>query len=422
MRFLLLSNDGSGIGLALRLEAEGHEVEVWMKSPEADDFGKGLVKAVGDYRYNPIVIADSTNFGPLMDLLREGGIKTFGGSSFADKLEGDRKYSEEVMTKAGIETPKSFDAPSWEGAAKAVRKVAKISEKIVVKPEGELSGVIPSFIASDEAEALETLESFESQYSVTEPTFVIQEFIEGIAVSTEGWFNGEAWLEGMFNHTLEKKESLNDDLGPTAGCAGNVVWSCDSDDPIVRDSLQKLTDTLREHHYIGAFDINCVVNEKGIYGLEFTPRFGFDAFPTLLYSLCDFSFAYFIDSALRGEGQDFFLREGFGAGVRVTVPKEPKGPHIIEGFSPESLEWFYPVGVQYLDGKLQSAPTPVGRYVESSNMLGVVNGYGSTINKAFSDAYKICSDLRVRGLSYRTDLGRALLKDFQSLEKLELVS
>jgi len=410
-RFLVLSDDGYGVGLSLRLEAEGHEVRTWVKDPSGDDFCKGLIQKADKYSYCQNVIADCTNFGALLDMLRDSGVATFGGSSFADELEGDRELSEEVMQSVKIDTPKSTRVSSWDDAAKKVERLAQNSGRVVLKPEGELSGVVPSYVAHDEADALAALKDFERQAGAAEPQLVIQEFIEGVAVSTEGWFNGEDWAEGMFNHTLEKKATLNGDLGPDAGCAGNIVWRCDSKDPIVEETLQKLTNTLREKHYVGPFDINCVVNKKGIYGLEFTPRFGYDAMPTLLYALCDFNFGSFVyDMAhLRGLGQA--LKEGFGTGVRLTLPKDNREHLRIGGLEYETFQSLYPFAVQY-DDKNGFTTAP------NSDHLGVVNAFGDTIGEAFARVYDVCSRIKVRGLGYRTDLSESLLKDFRELRQI----
>jgi phosphoribosylamine--glycine ligase len=413
-RFLLLSEDGSCLGLALRLQAEGHSVKMWIRDPRYKDVGKGLVDCDCSYEFGQIIVPECVGFGVLCDVWRDSGIRVFAGSSFADSLEGDRELSEGVMHDCGIETPKSGRATTWEEAAKLVQRFSKQSAdgKVVIKPEGRLSGIIPSYVAASVEDAIGMLENFEKETGSTEPELVIQQFVKGVAVSTEGWFDGENWLESMFNHTLETKKTLNDDLGPSEGCAGNIVWSCDSDDPIVKQSLLKLTDTLREARYVGPFDINCVVNEEGLYALEFTPRFGYDAFPTLLCSLCDFDFGSFIDLSCHGQSGNQHLGEGFGAGVRLTVPldEDHQGTTQVRGFSPEELQWFYPYHLGFTEQNgLES--------IKKGNMLGVVTGLGETIGEAFARAYLLCSKTQIRDVQFRSDLAETCLSDYVKLRE-----
>lgn len=409
-RFLILSLSGDGVGLALRLKAEGHSAKLWIRESDYEDSGKGLVDCAREYEFGQDIITDCTGFGSILDLLRDRGAFTFAGSTFADKLEEDREFSESIMRQAGIETPKSQRAKSWEEAQKLVEKIAKQSDEgqVVIKPEGSSSGTIPSYVAKDAEDGMAFLEAFKLR--VSEPELVVQQFIKGVAVSTEGWFNGNDFVEGLFNHTLEKKASLNDDLGPAIGCAGNVVWSCKASDPLVTETLQKLTKALREQRYIGPIDVNCVVNKEGVYGLEFTPRFGYDAFPTLLYTLCDFDFGNFVYRMSRGMGIDVSLSEGFGAGIRLRPPKLGKQDELseIRGLTEEDRKWFYPYCCELKDDD-------VLKMTKGESGPGVINGHGDTIGEAFARAYETCSRLQCRDVQYRSDLSESILRDYREL-------
>lgn len=413
-RFLILSEDGSGLGLALRLEAESHSVKMWIRDPLYKDVGKGLVDCACSYEFGQIIIPECIGFGSLLDIYRAHDVRVLGGSSFADHIEEDRELAEEIMHKAGVETPEAHRATSWKEAIHVAESLSKKSSKgkVVIKPEGKLSGIVPSYVASSLEDAVAMLKSYEAQSRTDTPEIFIQEFIEGVAVSTEGWFNGEDWVEGLFNHTLENKKTLNDDLGPSEGCAGNVVWSCDSNDLIVKQTLTKLTKTLREARYIGPFDINCVVNKEGVYALEFTPRFGYDAFPVLLYTLCDFNFGSFMDSCSNGDICRERLNQGFGAGIRIKIPHDLAEHESVSvrGLSQDELQWFYPYHLaEGMDG-IES--------VKNADMLGVVCGFGDSIGEAFARAYQLCSKLEIRDLQYRSDLAEACLKDFRELQDM----
>lgn len=411
-RFLLLSEDGSGTGLALRLKIEGHSVKMWTRDPLFKDAGKGFIDNASEYEFGQIVLPECIGFGSLLDLWRDAGIRTFAGSSFADRVEEDRELADSIMKECDIDTPESKRATSWEEASKLCEKLSKLSDdgKVVIKPEGKLSGIVPSYVASSVEDALSMLESYEQQTGGAEPELVIQQFIAGIAVSTEGWFDGENWIEGMFNRTIENKKTLNSDLGPSEGCAGNVVWAVSSKDPIVKQTLFKLTEVLRKARYVGPFDINCVINEKGLYALEFTPRFGYDAFPTLLHTLCDFNFGSFIDQCSSGSPCEQTLGKGFGAGIRLTLPHDEDHSTTtqVRGIEEEDLQCFYPYHVSFSDAKgIES--------IRGGSMVGVVTGLGSTIGEAFARAYLVATKAQIRDVQFRTDLCETSLKDFREL-------
>src|SRR6266567_5295155 len=138
-RFLILSDSGDGVGLALRLKQEGHDARIKIFDYLHDTQGKGLVDYSDKYEMGQTLIADCTGFGEILDSFRDAGVRIFGGGSFADRLEADRRFAEEVMHRDGIDTPKSGTATSWDDAAKQVKRLADLSGKVVLKPEGSLS-------------------------------------------------------------------------------------------------------------------------------------------------------------------------------------------------------------------------------------------------------------------------------------------
>lgn len=414
-KFLILSESGSGTGLGVRLTAEGHETKMKVFDSDYEGIGHGLVECPCEYTMGQTVVADCVGFGHVLEQFRDAGIPIFGGGIFADKLESDRELAEEVMRENNIDTPKSVGLRSWDDAKKAIKRLSQNSGRVVLKPAGALSGIVPSYVASDEEDALIMLKQFEKKFN-QEPELTVQEYIKGVAVSTEGWFNGEEWAEGMFNHTIERKHFLCGDLGPSTGCTGNIVWPCPSDDPIVTQTLQKVTKTLRKHRYVGPIDINCVVNKEGVYGLEFTPRFGYDAFPSCLYSLCHFDFGSFVDTLSCGRMASERLAQGFGAGVRIGLPPWPSEKFHgdvgvpLRGLEERDKQWFYPYEVALVEDELQSS--------KGFGILGVVNGHGETVTEAFSRCYEIISRLRIPELQYRIDLSKMCLKDYRELEQL----
>ncbi len=162
-RFLILSDAGDGVGLALRLKLEGHDARIKIFDRMHDTYGKGLVDYSDKYQMGQVVVADCTGFGEILDSFRDSGIPIFGGGSFADRLESDRQFAEEVMHRADIETPESVKVATWDDAAKQAERLARKSGKVVLKPEGSLSGVVPSYVAFDVEDALSMLKQFEKE-------------------------------------------------------------------------------------------------------------------------------------------------------------------------------------------------------------------------------------------------------------------
>lgn len=416
MKFLIISEGGDGIGLATRLKAEGNDVRMWIRDTEVEHRGEGFVEKAKDSVWGEIVVADCTGAGALLDHMRGDGSRVVGGSAIADKLESDRRFATEVMVRHGIQTPQSKHFDSWDDAIEFVKGVEN-SVRFVFKPEGSLSGIVPSQVTKNNQELVENIEHFKTLVGSDKPEFTLQEFIEGTAISTEGWFDGDKWLL-PFNHTIERKQLMVGDIGPSGGCTGNVVWPCGDDDWIVREGLFKIEEFLREVQYKGAIDLNSVVNEEGVFGLEFTPRFGYDAFPTFLFSLYSGDFGGLLYELARGDADELMrVRDGFGAGVRLSIPPWPcEKYHAEEGVPLRGLHredlssFFYPYDVKERDGKFVTS----GGY----GIVGVCNGYGDSIGHAFAQAYQRLSKIKVFDGQYRTDLADVCFDDYRNINML----
>jgi phosphoribosylamine-glycine ligase len=411
MGFLIVSEGGDGLGLAIRLQEEGHSVSMSFKDPVAEQRGEGLVEKNSKPDFKPVLLADCTGSGALLDSFRASEGDTYGGSSVCDRLESDRKYASSIFKQAGIREPFSKEFTDWDSAFQFILDWDKDS-KLVFKPEGKYSGVVPSYVPHDNKELLEMLEHYKGIIG-NEPEFTLQEFIEGTCISSECWVSQGRMLTPT-NHTLERKQLMFGDLGPSGGCTGNVVWSCEGEGCPLCGNLERLGDFLEEVQYNGPIDINTVVTKEGeVYALEFTPRFGYDAFPTYLYGLFEGNFGQFIYESCRGNSMELPLKNGFAAGVRVSVPPWPSEdfhsrPGLpIRGLRKSDLEKFYTYEVGLENDSLVTS----GGW----GIIGVVVGWGEGIEKAFDEAYKLCEKIRIPDKQYRTDLAEVFLKDYRQI-------
>src|SRR5262245_20538015 len=116
-RFLLISGDGDGLGVAMRLKEEGHSVAVQIRNKKARGDYDGLLQKTEQFDRvltpDTIVLFDSTGGGKTADRLRSQGHAVFGASMFADQLELDRALALGLMEEAGILVPPSQHFVNW---------------------------------------------------------------------------------------------------------------------------------------------------------------------------------------------------------------------------------------------------------------------------------------------------------------------
>lgn len=415
-RFLIISEGGDGLGLAVRLKDEGHEASMMIKDPDLDKRGENLVEKGSLCGFGSVVIADCTGSGNAIDRFVEAGVPTFGGSSIADKLECDRKYASQIFNECGIREPASQEFNNWEEAENFVKGLSD-EVRLVFKPEGKFSGTVPSYVSSDNGDLLDYLTHARNLIGENEPSFVLQEFIEGTCISSEAWYARDHFIFPT-NHTLERKQLMCGDIGPSGGCTGNVVWRCDERDCPLCRNLGRLSSFLSKVNYCGCIDINSVVSKDGnIYALEFTPRFGYDAFPTLLYGLFDGNFGDFIEDCAKNRGPyEMPLRSGYAAGVRISTPPWPnelyksKEGLSLRGLRRDAFKSFYPYEVSRFEDELKTSG--------GVGIIGVAIGYSSSnIEDAFNEAYKICDKLRLPDKQYRNDLIETFKSDIRKIKR-----
>lgn len=419
-KFLMLSGGGDGLGLALRLRQEGNEVAVWIREGRAKSNYDGLlVKAAkwSDYlEPSTIVVFDSSGGGRTADRLRARGHFVFAGSSFADTLELDRDVALGIMSQSGIKTPESRTFHSWK-AGKEWAEGPMAGHRLVFKASGNTGNDLGTYVSYDTGDLVEMLDYFASLVEGKgRPEYVLQEFTKGTEISTEGWFNGEEFMT-PFNHTIERKKLMNDDLGPSGGCAGNIVWLAKETNFVIEEGIKRMAPVLREHEYIGPIDLNSVVNEEGVWGLEFTPRFGYDALPALL-ELFDGQVGPVIAKMARRElPAEVPLVDKWGAGIRVSIPPYPS-EHLhpdegipVRGLTRSDREHLYFYDVKLNDNNKLVSTAAFGAIV-------TVTGKGDSINEAMEEPLELAEKAKVPQKQYRTDLTGVFIKHWSEFDRL----
>lgn len=337
-RILFISASGDFLPIAHRCKEEGNDIAIWIKSARArslgiyrglldeDEMPNTLVAAFDKLDGEPdAVIVDHIGMGDLADELRQHGLPVFGGSRIADRLEKERAFGLQVMQQVGIQIPVTSPALSTIAEAQQFMRQHTDIQRWVVKFEGD--NAPRSTIIGTVEEVTDALDSLLSEAEGTR--FVVQQFVEGVEISTEIWVaNGEILYPA--NATLETKRYLSGDIGPNTGCMTSIVWCYEPEQPrIVREGIGKMAEWLRQHNYCGTIDLNTIVNEEGVWGLEWTPRFGYNAIYALL-ELCDSDISELLITAAQGNTATLpFRTDEVAYAIRLYLPPAPFTDYIV---------------------------------------------------------------------------------------------
>jgi phosphoribosylamine-glycine ligase len=416
-KILIVTYTMYGSWFSLQLQEEGHTVDIWLQS-HYDDYSMVLsgiiktpLKAKPDFKKYDLVLFDLTGRPKIAEEVCSLGIPCLGDGNIHSELEDDRMFGIEIMEQCDIGVPfyETFDDIST-----AKRFIKKTNKTFVFKPNGgQNQDTASTYVSKSPEDMLLYLDKLGGIAKGAE--FILQEVVRGTEISTEAWFNGEDFF--LINATLEEKKFMNDNKGPNTGCAGNLIWIYDQQNPpfIFREGLQKMKDFLQECNFKGMIDLNTIVTDSKLYGLEWTPRFGYDASATL-YS-CLNNVGDFFGAIASGGVPDTSISNTFAVGVRLSIPPYPSEIHNkhpeevpIEGICEEDA-----VKNCFLYDCCCSGPdTLVTAGV--NGLVCVPIQTGGTIQESFRRLDEKVKKIHIPDMQYRTDIEKTTTERYRILD------
>ena len=289
--------------------------------------------------------------------------------------------------------------------------------KYVIKPSGEAQNIKMFLFVGEEDDGKDVIQVLETYKRIARKqikTFQLQKKVSGVEVGVGAFFNGQQFVYPI-NVNFEHKKLFHGNIGPQTGEMGtSMFWS----DPnrLFNSTLLKMEAKLKEEKYVGYIDLNCIVNNNGIYPLEFTARFGY---PTIFIQqegiLMPIS-EFFYELAA-GRLTKFKAKSGFQIGIRLVRPPFPYGAdiailkkHEIGGvviFKKPNFDGVHIEDIKLVDGEWVLTGT--------SGVVLVVVGTGQTMKQAQHQVYSRVQNILIPDMYYRTDIGDRWYEDSDKL-------
>ena len=426
-KFLFVSLESLSGDLAWSVKKEGHEVKIYIKAKSDFDVYNGFVDKVEKWEdwtdWADIIVFDDVEFGEIAERLRKKGKFVVGGSVYTDNLEIDREFGQAELKKYGVNILPSSNFTSYD---EAIAYIKQSPSRYVFKPSGNTpsGGKGLLFIGQEEdgKDLVELLEQNKNVWQKKAPTFILQKFVSGVEVAVGAYFNGKDFIYPI-NVNFEHKRVFPGDIGPFAGEMGTLsFWS--EPNTLFRATLGKVLPALQESGYIGYVDINCIVNSRGIYPLEFTSRFGF---PTIFMHLEGITTpaGEWLWRLAHGEDFEFRTKKGFQIVVRISVPTffaKARDKETVEMYrdlpvlfkKPSNLD-----GIHIEDVKIEDG---VWRIAGESGVILSVTGSGTTVEEARRQVYSRIQNIMLLNMFYRTDIGAKWAEDSDRLHTWGYIS
>ena len=423
-KFLFISWEASSGDLAWKIQNEGHQVRCWIEDV-TDEYDGFLEKVGGHWKdhvdWADIVVFDDVGFGKEADTLRKAGKAVVGGSVYTDRLEEDREFGQSEMKRLGMLTLPSWDFNDYDSALQFIKESPG---RYVYKPSsftsvnlfksGDLKrGLLFTSKEEDGKDLYEIIEQNKKVLSRKVKQFQLQKYANGVEMGASAFFNGEKFITPILI-TFEHKRLFPGELGSMTGEMGTSMFWCELN-KLFKETTGKMEEDLRKAGYVGYIDINCIVNGRGIYPLEYTTRFGYPTISIQQEGVLS-EWGEFLHALANHKDYQLRTKKGFQVGVVCVVPPfpyyDPTQMEIYKDlsilFKKPSLEGIHIGDVKVADG--------VWRVAGDSAYVLVISGSGPTMEEARKQAYLRIENIILVNMFYRTDIGAAWGEDSDKLQ------
>lgn len=431
LRILLVGNGGREHALAWKL-SQSPLVESIIAVPgnggtstcpkttnidgKADDY-PALVQLAKEHNVNLVVPGPEA---PLVDgiqgYFRDAGIRCYGPSKEAARMEGSKTFSKDFMKKWNIPTAAYENFSDYEAAKKYLDSV---DHNVVIKASGLAAGkgvIIPT--TKEEAQSALKEIMLDREFGSAGDEVVIEEFLEGDELSILTFSDGQ----NIFSlpPAQDHKRIFDGDLGPNTGGMGcyaptNIAPPSFIEE-VTRTILQPTIDGMRKDRmrFVGTLFTGLMITKTGPKVLEYNVRFGDPETQTLL-PLLESDLAEIMVACADGclDALDIKVQQKFSATVVVAAGGYPgiyaKGTSMAVDKPGSSDIVHFHAGTDIKNGQLVTAG---GRVIASTAAAS------GSLKEAVAKAYSGVELIQFEKMQYRKDIAHRAFKQQSSREAL----
>jgi phosphoribosylamine--glycine ligase len=386
----------------------GTATESGLENLGVSDFPELIAFARKEQIHFTVVGPEAPLAAGIVDAFQEAGLRIFGPTQAAARLESSKEFAKQFMVRHGLPTAKHA---SFTSAAQARAYVEKAGAPIVVKADGLAAGK-GVVVAASVAEAHAAIDAFLVRNRLGEAgaRVVIEECLEGEEASFMVMADGAHALP--LATSQDHKRLQDGDRGPNTGGMGTYspapVVTPQLHARVMREIIQPAIAGMAKDGtpYKGFLYAGLMIDKAGNpKTLEFNCRLGDpETQPVMLRLKSDF--VALIEHALEGTldraAADWDRRSALCVVLAAAnYPEDPRRGDEIRGL-PKPGE----------DCRVFHAGTRLegGRILTNGGRVLGVTALGDSLKMAARRAYEAVDAIRFDGMQYRKDIGHRALK------------
>jgi phosphoribosylamine--glycine ligase len=200
---------------------------------------------------------------------------------------------------------------------------------------------------------------------------------------------------------------------------GSAVWLGSDTSRLYKEGVGRMVSALEKINYRGPIDLNTIVTHDKLYGLEFTPRFGYDALFVLL-EMYKGRISDLFYGVATGALNKMEFRSEWGLGIDLCVPPYPLHFEpdlykdvLIQGIADENKRHLWLYDVQRVEDRYLCAGC--GGDIGAVTARGDKVGSFSPLRDAHRRVMRTISNLVIPDVMYRRDIGERVASEHKQL-------
>ena len=410
MNILIIGSGGREHALGLKLASKDRNIFFAPGNGGTSQIGKNIdiyvneiEKLVDFAKKNNI---DYTVVGPenplcdgVVDQFEKNGLKIFGVNKKASKFEASKAYTKEFLEKYKVKTAAYLKTDNIEKAFSFASELLEKNGKVVLKRDG-LAGGKGVYIIDDENDLKARLD----EIFALDKFLVIEEFIDGFEMSLLCLTDSKTIIP--LPTAKDHKKIFNRETGPNTGGMGTYAPNVEAEafkDEIQKEILPKIIEGFRKENidYRGVLFIGFMINESGIYVLEFNVRFG-DPETQVVLELIDNDLLDLLMATSEAKLDEVKLKVNDKKSLCLVLAssgypnayEKNKEITFADGINSKIIH----AGTKEADGKIL---TSGGRVL---NIVYTADNFDQAIKEVYKDVDKV----NFEGKYYRTDIGTSV--------------